>query len=123
MSTVVSARISDEEAKKIRDRAFRGGRKVGELAARYVREGLIGEEYPGIIFRDGPAGRRAHASRVGLDVWEVVINIEGGYTPEAFAEEWNAPIGAVRTAMKYARDHRSEIEAFMPPDEPPPAEE
>lgn len=44
------------------------------VAARYVDEGLRMEEYPAIVFRDGPAGRRATVAG-GPDVWEVVAAV------------------------------------------------
>src|SRR2546430_16513901 len=41
------------------------------LADRYVEEGLAMDAYPGIVFRDGPSGRRP-AVIGGPDVWEGV---------------------------------------------------
>jgi hypothetical protein len=51
------------------------GRETGESrsqrAQRYIEEGLRMERHPDILFRSGPAGRRA-ALVGGPDVWEVV---------------------------------------------------
>lgn len=43
-------------------------------AARLVDEGLRMEEHPGVIFRDGPGGRRACLIG-GPDVWEVIRSV------------------------------------------------
>lgn len=47
------------------------GATRSSVAARYVDEGLRMDEHPGILFRDGPAGRRATVVG-GPDVWEIV---------------------------------------------------
>ena len=46
------------------------------MAERLIEEGLQIEEYPGIIFRSGPTGRRAGIA-AGPDVWEVVRDLKG----------------------------------------------
>lgn len=50
-------------------------------AARLVDEGLRMEEHPGVIFRDGPAGRRACLIG-GPDVWEVIRAVKASRTAE-----------------------------------------
>ncbi len=47
------------------------------LAEELIDEGLRLRTHPGIVFRDGPAGRRAGLAG-GPDVWEVVGGIVGG---------------------------------------------
>jgi hypothetical protein len=47
------------------------------LAERYVDEGMRMDEHPGIVFRDGPTGRRAGLVG-GPDVWELVAALNGG---------------------------------------------
>jgi len=71
MSEVVSVRLSDQIARRLRDRAAVENEAVSGLAQRLVDEGLRMEVHPGIIFRNGPSGRRAALMR-GPDVWEVV---------------------------------------------------
>lgn len=62
------------------------------------------EDHPGVIFRDGPAGRRAGLVG-GPDVWEVIAAIqatglEGDAALEA-AAEWAALTAAqIRTAVR-----------------------
>ena len=40
-----------------------------------VDEALATRRFPGIVFRDGPAGRRAGLAR-GPDVWEIVRDLK-----------------------------------------------
>ena len=47
------------------------GLTASSVAARLVDEGLRMEEHPGVIFRNGPMGRRATLVG-GPDVWEVI---------------------------------------------------
>lgn len=115
MSKVVSARISDSYARRLQRRARQAGRKPSELAARYLQESLISEEYPGIVFVEGPAGRRAHLSGTGLDVWEVAMLLEDGITDAQIQKEYGIKPGLFYSAIRYAADHPDNIAALMPP--------
>lgn len=75
------------------------------------------EAHPGIVFRDGPAGRRA-ALAAGPDVWEVIEALKGtGLKREeaiVAAAEWgNLPVAHVRTAVGYYADYREEIDDWI----------
>jgi len=47
------------------------------LAEELIEEGLRSRRHPLVIFRDGPAGRRAGLAG-GPDIWEVVGGLVGG---------------------------------------------
>jgi hypothetical protein len=51
--------------------ARRPGLSASSAAAMLVEEALRMDEHPGVIFSDGPAGRRALLA-TGPDVWEIV---------------------------------------------------
>jgi hypothetical protein len=51
-------RIGEETLRVLRERSRRGGEPLARLAERYIEEGLRTDRHPGIMFRDGPAGRR-----------------------------------------------------------------
>jgi len=73
------------------------------------------EEYPGIIFKSGPSGRRA-ALAAGPDVWEVIravseIDERGEAAVEATAELLNLPESQVRLSMRYYADYPTDIDA------------
>ena len=98
-----------------------GARRRGEprarTAERLIEEGLRMEDHPGIVFRDGPAGRRA-ALAAGPDVWEVVDTLRGtglqGERSIAATAEWgNLPIADVRAAVRYYADYREEIDDWI----------
>lgn len=117
MSQVISARLSDPSAKRLRKKARQAGRKPSELAARYLQESLIADDYPGIVFVEGPAGRRAHLAGTGLDAWEVMLLIEDGLTQAQIQKEFGISAGLINSAVRYAADYSDDIAAFMPPDE------
>ncbi len=99
------------------DRLERRGARVGlnrsRLAERYLDEGMRMEDHPGIVFRDGPAGRRAGLAR-GPDVWEVIAAIRGsgleGEEAVAATAEWGSLTQAqVRTAVAYYAEYPDDI--------------
>lgn len=49
---------------------------VSSLGERLIDEGLRMEAHPGIVFRDGPSGRRAGLA-AGADVWEIAGLLRG----------------------------------------------
>ena len=66
-----SFRWSQDTLDLLERRARERGEAGSRLAERLVEEGLRMDEHPGVVFRDGPAGRRA-ALAAGPDVWELV---------------------------------------------------
>jgi hypothetical protein len=71
-----SARFSAEVVDKLEAQSRRLGESKARLAERMIDEGLQVEQFPGIIFRSGPTGRRAGIAG-GPDVWEVVRDLKG----------------------------------------------
>lgn len=84
-----SARFSTEVVDKLEAHSDRVGESKARVAERLIDEGLRTEQFPGIIFRSGPAGRRAGIA-AGPDVWEVVRDLK-----RAAAEGAKDPIEAV----------------------------
>jgi hypothetical protein len=71
-------------------------------------------EHPGVVFKDGPGGRRA-ALALGPDVWEVVsvakeIHPRGARAVPAIAETLNLPLTRVETALRYYAAYPDEID-------------
>lgn len=78
MSTVQkSLRIPDEIAKAIEEAAETSGRDFSTVANELIAEAVKMRRCPGILFADGPSGRRARISGTGLDVWEVIATYQG----------------------------------------------
>lgn len=67
-----SLRIPDEVAKIIQEKADDSGRDFSAVANELLAEAAKLSRCPGIIFADGPAGRRARIAGTGIDVWEVI---------------------------------------------------
>jgi Ribbon-helix-helix protein, copG family len=87
-----------------------------ELARTLLEEGLRMEAHPGIIFRDGPTGRRAGLKN-GPDVWEVIGGFPRGKVSEAGIPhaaktmalgEWQ-----VGDAIRYYFEFSHEIDAWI----------
>src|SRR5688500_17230898 len=47
-----------------------------EVATSLLREAMRMRRVPGIVFMDGPVGRRASIAGTGLDVWEVIATFK-----------------------------------------------
>lgn len=116
MTTPLSIRFDDDVLERLRrrTRATPGATPSG-LAQRLVDEGLRMVDYPGIVFRDGPTGRRA-ALAVGPDVWEVAVALgeideRGERAVAAVAELLALPDEKVRLALRYYGAFAKEIDA------------
>jgi hypothetical protein len=115
MTAPLSIRFDERLLARLRRRAQASpGATPSGLAQRFVDEGLRMAEHPGIVFKDGPSGRRA-AVAFGPDVWEVVKFLreidEGG--PDAIAaaaDMLRLSKAQVRIAMHYYSVFPAEIE-------------
>ena len=72
-------------------------------------------DHPGVVFKNGPSGRRA-ALAFGPDVWEVVkvlreLDERGEQAVGAAAELLGFPGAKVRVAMHYYAGYPEEIDA------------
>lgn len=109
-----SARWDPSVVDRLIDRSEATRTSRSQLAERYVDEGLRMEAYPGIVFRNGPTGRRA-ALQGGPDVWEVVGFIKSldenpSSSIDKTAELLDLTVAKVRTATRYYADFRDEID-------------
>ncbi len=110
-----SIRMSPQTLARLDVGARRRGEAKARTAERLIDEGLRMEDHPGVMFRDGPAGRRA-ALAGGPDVWEVIETLKGtglaGEQAIAATAEWGALTHTqVGTAVRYYADFREEVDA------------
>jgi hypothetical protein len=116
MSTPLSIRFDARLLERLRRRALTSpGATPSGLAQRLVDEGLRMADHPGVVFKDGPSGRRA-ALGFGPDVWEVVkvlreVDERGDAALSAAAEVLALPEAKVRVAMHYYAAYPEEIDA------------
>jgi hypothetical protein len=114
-SRPTSHRLGPEIKRRLERQAAAEGMSERALLERLVGEGLDILHHPGIVYRDGPTGRRA-ALAVGPDVWEVISALR--YTtgqPEeriaALAEQFDLHPRHIRVAIDFAAEYRSVIDA------------
>jgi hypothetical protein len=113
--STTSLRLDDELRGRLAVLAELEGTSVTALVERFVREGLATAAHPGIVFKSGPAGRRA-ALAGGPDVWEIAAALRRTSGPEAkrvaaLAREFGIHERQVTIALNYAAADREEIEA------------
>ncbi len=71
-SVQMSVRLPDELARTVRTWAMDRGRPFSEVLRELLEEAIKMRRCPGIVFADGPSGRRARVAGTGLEVWEVI---------------------------------------------------
>lgn len=112
--STTSIRLSDDLRHRLATVVADESTTVTELIERLVREGLDSRDHPGIVFKPGPAGRRA-ALAGGPDVWEILSALRHTAGTEtariaAIADEFGIHRRQVAIAVDYAAAHRDEIE-------------
>ena len=116
MTTPLSIRFTPSLLSRLRQRAnAMTGASAAGLAQRLIDEGLRMADHPGVIFKDGPSGRRA-ALAYGPDVWEVIkflreVDERGPAAIDAAAEVFAVDTSRVSTAISYYGDYAGEIDA------------
>jgi hypothetical protein len=116
MTTPLSIRFTPSLLARLRQRAnATPGASAAGLAQRLIDEGLRMADHPGVIFKDGPSGRRA-ALAYGPDVWEVIkflreVDERGPGAIDAAAEVFAVDTSRISTAISYYGDFSDEIEA------------
>lgn len=112
-----SARIDAGVVDRLERRGARSGLNKSRLAERYIDEGVRMDDHPGIVFRDGPTGRRAGLA-AGPDVWEVIgalrsTDLGGDEAIQATAEWSGLSVRQVRDAIGYYSEYPDEIEDWI----------
>jgi len=109
-----SARWDADVVERLDRRSEIASTNRSRLAERYVDEGTRMDEHPGIVFRGGPAGRRA-ALAGGPDIWELMATLKQGKARgEKAVGETAELLGLtelqVRTGVRYYSDYPDEID-------------
>ena len=116
MTTPLSIRFTPALLARLRQRANAiPGASAAGLAQRLIDEGLRMADHPGVIFKDGPSGRRA-ALAFGPDVWEIIkflreVDERGPGAIDAAAEVFAVDTSRISTAISYYGDFADEIDA------------
>lgn len=115
-SAPFSARLDQSLLERLRRLSARERVPVSQLVERYLEEAVRAEELPGIVFRSGPAGRRAGVVG-GPDVWEIVRDVEAARAAgvvDAIAhvvETTDLGEEQVLLALAYDAAHSAEVDA------------
>src|SRR2546430_11444342 len=110
-------RIESDTLRALRAQSAQSGEPIVRLAQRYIDEGMRLDRHQGIVFRDGPAGRRAVVVG-GPDVWEVIAAARsaperGDKLIEALAERVGVPPEKIRIAIRYYAEYPDEVDRFI----------
>jgi hypothetical protein len=114
MSSLISARVPDATAERIRQYARRKQRSINEVVTVAVEEWLRQNEFASIEFRDTPDGRIAYMKGSRLPVhW--VVKIAQGYelSVEKTVAYWSGQHSRewVQSALNYYENFPEEIDA------------
>jgi hypothetical protein len=116
VSVNISIRLDDSLAERLRLRARAAGETLSDRLRRYAEEGARRDEHPLIMFRDGPAGRRAGVIG-GPDVWEVAMWVDDlateGESVETLIAESALTRAQVDAALRYRAAYPDEITAHI----------
>ena len=114
--TVLSIRFKRPGAyQRLKRGAAQRAESISSAGERLIDEGLRMEAHPGIVFRDGPSGRRAGLA-AGPDVWQVVgllRDLRGGLEERvtATADQLGLTEVQVRATSRYYAEFTDEIDA------------
>lgn len=98
---------------RLRRRARLSGQTRTTLAERYLDEGLLMDEVPGIYFVDGAMGRRPALMGSGLDVWEIVKVVKDSSSTQEAAAYLEVEPRLVELAIRYYGSNRQEIDDWI----------
>ncbi len=112
-------RLPEELEEEIEREMRLRGATFSEVASSLLREAVRMRRVPGIVFMEGPAGRRASIAGTGLDVWEVIAafkDVDEDRERLKASYEWlsDRQLSAV---LAYYELYRGEIDARLEEEE------
>ena len=110
MSQVISLRLSDETAERLKTSARRSGKSLNEMGALSIEEWLRQNEFADIEFRSF-GGERQACLKGALPLWQLILVAQGlGMDPGKTAEHFGWPVHRVRAAFHYYEAYPEEID-------------
>jgi len=108
-------RLTEGLEREIERDAQLRGQSFTSTTSEMLSEAVRMRRVPGVVFTDGPAGRRATIAGTGQDVWEVIA------TWKDAGEQWNALRESydwltdfqLRSALAYYKIYPEEIDARL----------
>ena len=120
MARPTSFRLPEDLLLRLEEEAANTGSTVTALVSGLLDEGLKTRRFPGIVYRDGPAGRRAGLVG-GPDVWELVRVVKGsggeGDQRRQVADELGLPLAKLALAIDFYVAFPDEVDERVAADE------
>ena len=121
MPRPTSFRLPEELLERVEAESRAVGASITQLVSSMLDEGLKTRRFAGVVYRDGPVGRRA-ALAGGPDVWEVVRDLaaasgRGMERVENLAAETGLAEASVMLAADFYASFPQEIDALIEADE------
>lgn len=112
-------RLSERLEREIERDAQLRGQSFTSTTSEMLAEAVRMRRVPGVVFADGPAGRRATIAGTGLDVWEVIatwkdVGEQWGGLRESY--DWLTDF-QLRSAVAYYKIYPEEIDARLAAEE------
>jgi len=112
-----SFRLPEELLSRLEAESRAADVSVTRLVTDLLEEGLKLRRFPGVVYRSGPAGRRAGLVG-GPDVWEVIRDLrsaprEGMERARFLADEVELPVASVLLAADFYAAHPDEIDHLI----------
>jgi len=116
-----SFRLPEDLLRRLDDEAATSGTSATVLVTTLLDEGLKTRRFPGVVYRDGPAGRRA-ALAGGADVWEIVRAVrsapgKGEQKLRRVADDAGVDLRQVRLAVDFYTAFPDEVDTRIAADE------
>ena len=121
MPRPTSFRLPEELLERIEVESRSVGTSITQLVSSLLDEGLKTRRFPGVVYRNGPLGRRA-ALVGGPDVWEVVRDLaaapgRGMDRVENLVAETGLTKASVLLAADFYASFPEEVDALIETDE------
>jgi uncharacterized protein (DUF433 family) len=107
-----SLRIPIEVTREIEHLGEASGRDFSSMANELLAESVKMRRCPGVVFADGPSGRRARIAGTGLEIWEVVAtysSLDRDAERLRQAYHWLSD-GQLRAALGYYAAYPEEVD-------------
>lgn len=112
--------IGPDTLRYVREMSRRSDRSVGQVSSALIEEAVKMRRCPGIIFTDGPTGRRATVAGSGIDVWEVIRVSKAGASRREIARTFpRLSPGQIDAAFMYHACFSPEIARRIQENEAP----
>ncbi len=120
MARPTSFRLPDQLLDRLDDEAASRAISVTALVATLLDEGLKTSRFPGLVYRDGPAGRRAGLVG-GPDIWEIIRDVKqtpgkGQLRVRHLSDELGLREAQIQLALNFYAAFPEEIDVILEAD-------